>query len=220
MSDFGTPFRAVLDHCKLHGIRVKSHPREQMVRFSTAGDAAIYNCWMQVTHQEEIFQIWVDYPVLAKDAKMRAEAAEFVARANHRLVIGHFELDMSDGQVRFHVGHVIGELGLREDTICRLVGAALGTANRYFPGFMLLLFGGHTAEDAVYLCELPVHSDEVETPPPATPPAARPAVRAKKPAPRRRRRPKNDENQPNLFSPPPGRPGKAPGQEDAPPQSS
>lgn len=219
MSDFGTPFRAILDHCKLHGIRVASHPREQLVRFSTGGDAAVYHCWMQATHDAEIFQIWIDYPVLVRDEKMRGAAAEFVARANHRLVIGHFELDMADGQIRFHVGHVIGESGLAEETICRLLGAALGTANRYFPGLMLVLFGGHTPEDAVYLCELPVHSEAVESPAPE-PPAAPPerAPRAKKPSARKRRRPKREDNQPNLFNPPPGNAGGTPTPDDKPPK--
>lgn len=85
---------------------------------------------------------------------MRPLVAEVVARANYRLLIGHFDLDMDNGRLRYRVGHVIGSAALSNETIMALIGMALEMADRYFPALMTVMFAGHTPSDAVYLSEL------------------------------------------------------------------
>ena len=183
-SDFGTPFRALLDHCEDKGLKFRANQKKKRIKLTLCRRHALYNCNLQITHKDSVFQIHLNYPVLAKDKKMRPAAAEFVARANFGMVIGNFEMDMRDGEVRYHVGHVIADGHLDDDTIGHLISTALFTADRYFPSFMQLLFGGYTAEDAVFLAELDMHSDRVEDKPPAqaTPPAAENAGGTEKPA--------------------------------------
>jgi len=182
-SDFGTPFQALLDHCETRGLKFRSSPKKKRIKLTISRCHALYNCNFQITHEDSVFQIHLHYPVLAKDKQMRPAAAEFFARANYDMVIGNFELDMRDGEVRYHVGHLIVDGQLDEDTIGHLISTALGTADRYFPSFMQLLFGGTTAEDAVFLAELDMHSDRVEETPPAqaTPPAIGKDAAAEKP---------------------------------------
>ena len=183
-SDFGTPFRALLDHCENKGLKFRANQKKKRIMLTLCRRHALYNCNLQITHKDSVFQIHLNYPVLAKDKKMRPAAAEFVARANFGLVIGNFELDMRDGEVRYRVGHMMLDGQLDEVTIRRLISTALSTADRYFPSFMQLLFGGNTAEDAVFLAELDMHSDRVEDNPPAqaAPPASEKDGGAEKPA--------------------------------------
>lgn len=207
--EFGTPFQALIDHCESNKLRFSTNTERKAVMFSMCREAAVFNCILQITHDDEVFQIHIDYPVQAKDPKVRQLAAEFVARANHRMVIGNFDLDMSDGELRFHIGHIIGAHGLDDETIGGLVATALGTADRYFPAFMRMMYGGHTPEDAVYLSELETHAEsEPGTEEPASP-AEPPAVPATpKPPPKKRtRRPRKDPRSkttkelPGLFDP-------------------
>ena len=106
-SDFGTPFRTLLDHCENKGLKFRANQKKKRIKLALCRRHALYNCNLQITHKDSVFQIHLNYPVLAKDKKMRPAAAEFVARANFGMVIGNFELDMRDGEVRYHVGHVI-----------------------------------------------------------------------------------------------------------------
>jgi hypothetical protein len=183
-SDFGTPFRALLDHCENKGLKFRASPKKKRITLNLCRRHALYNCSLQITHDDSVFQIHLSYPVLAKDKRMRPAVTEFIARANFGMVIGNFEMDMSDGEVRYHVGHVIVDGHLDDDTIGHLVSTALFTADRYFPSFMQLLFGGNTPEDAVFLAELDMHSDHVEDNPPtaAALPASEKDGGAEKPA--------------------------------------
>lgn len=151
---FGTPYRAILDHCRLHEIHHQSFPEDQAVRFSVRGETAIYVCTLRASHSDEVLQVRVEYPVVAGTPALLAQAAEFVARANCGMVIGRLDLDMEGGALAVHIGHVIGAEGVTEEILAPFMGAAIGTAERYFPGLMRMMFGGHTPADAIYLCEL------------------------------------------------------------------
>jgi hypothetical protein len=166
-SDFGTPFRALVDHCEHNKLKFRASPKKKRIKLNLCRRHALYSCNLQITHEDSVFQIHLSYPVFAKDEKMRPAVTEFFTRANYGLVIGNFEMDMRDGEVRYHIGHVIVDGQLDDDTITHLISTALFTADRYFPSFMQLLFGGTTAEDAVFLAELDMHSDRVEDNPPA-----------------------------------------------------
>jgi len=119
--------------------------------------------------------------------------AEFVTRANHRLVVGHFDYDFDEGRLRYHIGHPFGERGLDEDTVGRLFATAMGTADRYFPALMRALVGGETPADAIYLAELDYHTAATQEDDDQTQQFSEDAPQAPKPSPKRRnRRPRKD----------------------------
>ncbi len=153
-AEFGTPYRALLDHCQLHEIHHTAFPEEKAVRFSVRGETAIYVCTLRVSHSDEVLQVRVEYAVVAGNPTLLAQAAEFVARANCGMVIGRLDLDMDGGALAVHIGHVIGAEGVTEEILSPFIGAAISTAERYYPGLMRMMFGGHTPADAIYLCEL------------------------------------------------------------------
>lgn len=163
-SGYGTPFRALLEHCEENGLRFSVDAEKQRVSLSICVKHAMYCCSLGVTHEDSIFRIHVNLPVLAKDEKVRLSAAEFITRANFGLVLGNFEMDMSDGEIRYRISHFIPDGGLADSTIRNLISTALNTSDRYFPALMRLLFAGETAEDAVFLAELDLRADTIESP--------------------------------------------------------
>ena len=66
-------------------------------------------------------QVTLEIPVAAAHEEMRPLVAEVVARANYRLLIGHFDLDMGNGRLRYRVGHVIGSAALSNETIMAFI---------------------------------------------------------------------------------------------------
>ncbi len=79
---------------------------------------------------------------------------------------------------------------LSDDMVRHLMAVALSMAERYFPGYLRVLFGGETPQDAVFLCELDMHTAEEPEPP-----APRPAKRKARPR-RKKSPPKSDDSAP------------------------
>ena len=195
MPNFSAPFNALVGHFESNGLNFNSDQEDKVVFFTMCGDAAVYTCRFRITHDDDVLQIDLAMPVLARQPKVCNQVLELVARANRGLPVGRFDLDLSDGQVTFHIGHAIGSSGLQDEDVRRLFSTAMATVDRYFPALMRLMYGGHTPEDAVYLSELEAHSSKVTDTKPSAP--------AKKPA--RRPRKKNPDpksaDQPGLIDP-------------------
>jgi hypothetical protein len=160
-----------------------------------------------------MLQMDVSIPVQVRDEKMRPLVLESLMRANHRLALGNFNLDHSDGEIVYHIACPIGEAGLEDLIICKLFGTALATTDRYFTALMRVMYGGHTPEDAVYLAELPIHSENItdeaktgkagkkSTPAPSAKPSAKKPARAPR---KKKQPPKSDAQAPDLHNPPAG----------------
>ena len=203
---FGSPYQVVLGHCESVGIKFRAQPDLKGLFFSMRGDLAIYDVALLITHEDEVFQIYLTIPIATTDEKFRPLVSEFVTRANHRIVIGHFDYDIDEGKLRYHVGHPFGERGLDDETVGRLFSTAMGTADRYFPALMRTLVGGETPADAIFLAELDYHTEALEQEGderPQTPPSAAPKAPPKRKARRPRRDPrlKGTKELPGLFDP-------------------
>lgn len=182
---FGTPFQALIEHCEVNGLSFATINEEKRIRLNICRKHALYTCHLRMSNDDEIFQIHLNYPVLAKDEKMRPSVTEFFTRVNYGLVLGAFEVDLRDGEARYHISHLLGDGRLEDEVIRRIIGSALSTADRYFPAYMRVLFGGDTPEDAVFLAELDLNNQDTENEPaPAeipAPPTRKPSASKRKP---------------------------------------
>jgi len=157
-----TPFEKLVHHFESNEFRFHADPETKSLQLFITGDCAVYNCRLQLTHDDDLIQVRVHYPVSARDARIRPLVAEAIARANHGMSIGRFDIDLDSGEMHFQIGQVIRGRELDDDTIGGVFSAALSTADRYFPAIMRVMFAGHTPADAVYLSELDVHEESVE----------------------------------------------------------
>jgi hypothetical protein len=186
-SSFGTPFKLLVDHCEANELSFAIFREEKRIRLNICRRHALYTCHLRISNDDEIFQIHLNYPVLAKDEKMRPSVTEFFTRVNYGLVLGAFEVDLRDGEARYHISHIIGEGRLEDEVIRRIIGSALSTADRYFPAYMRVLFGGDTPEDAVFLAELDLNTQDTESEPASAETPTPRAPKASKRKPRKKR---------------------------------
>jgi hypothetical protein len=82
----------------------------------------------------------------------RVEVALYLTRANYGLVIGNFELDLDDGEVRFKTSIDVEGATLTEALVDHLVIAGAVTTDRYIPGLQAVI-DGMSARDAVVAVE-------------------------------------------------------------------
>jgi hypothetical protein len=190
-SQFGSPFQALVDYCEDNQIRYQLGVEEQSIQFGMVGAVANYMCHWRVSPDEEVVQMRVYYPIMVREPEARQRVAEFIARANHNMMVGSLQIDMDDGEVTYHIPHIFGGDMPSSEQIRDLFVTAFTTADRYFPSLMLLLFGGYTASDAVYLAELDYHAENVEDAPSPNPAPQAQAPIPKSPA-KKARRPRRD----------------------------
>jgi len=199
--EFGSPYQILLDHCESGDLKFHAVDEHKTIFFAVRGEFAVYDITLMITHNDEVLQIYVTIPVAVTREKLRPLVGEFVTRANHSLVIGHFDFDLDDGKLRYHVGHAFGDRGLDDGTIGRLMATALDTADRYFPALMQVMFAGHTPADAIFQAELDYHSEELKESTPISTSSA-PLLKNAKPATkkkgRRRRKSPQRESAPDL----------------------
>jgi len=152
--NYSAPFNALCTHLDEREIKYTQHPKKKLISLTMVGGHVVKRCTLRITHNDSLLQLFIGYPVYSKTEQVRISVAEFLTRANYGLSLGAFEMDLSDGEIRFHASQIIHEGTLPGEVFERFFFSSLQTTERYFPALMQLLFGGLTPADAVYMAEL------------------------------------------------------------------
>ena len=169
--EFSASFKALTDYLDGRKYNYNPYPEENRIAFSVCGHHADYRIQFRITHEGDYCQMVLNYPFRVRDEKLRLSVAELITRANYKMVVGKFEMDMSDGEVRYHVAHLIDGSDFTAEIVERIYMTALYTMDRYFPALMQHIHAGYTPEDAVFHAELDSHADSVEEVPKPAPKA-------------------------------------------------
>ncbi|MBS6546824.1 MAG: YbjN domain-containing protein [Butyricicoccus pullicaecorum] len=81
--------------------------------------------------------------------KNRAAVSEYLTRVNYTLLLGNFQMDLSDGELSYKsVGVFEEESGLPDSVVTRLTYVGFNMFDKYIPGVFAIIYGGRTAEEA------------------------------------------------------------------------
>jgi hypothetical protein len=107
--------------------------------------------WMCFAHVREELEQFVFYSVLPVNAPppRRAAVAEFITRANSGMIIGNFEMDYNDGEVRYKTSVDVEGSELTLPLVRQLVYANVSTVDHYLPGLMSMLYTDITPAEAI-----------------------------------------------------------------------
>jgi hypothetical protein len=116
------------------------------------GENGTWSCYAHVDDDRGalVFYSVTDRPV---PEISRAAMADFLTRANFGLVLGNFELDLTDGETRFKTSVEIGDAEPSPALLRSIVYANIAAMERYLPGIDDVLRGSHTPEEAIAECE-------------------------------------------------------------------
>lgn len=101
---------------------------------------------------DEGFTIYTVFPIKAPEAK-RMAISEFITRANYGLINGNFEEDFSDGEIRFKVTTLCGDIELEHEIMARIVNMGFAMLDRYGQALLSVIYGGANVKDAVDAAE-------------------------------------------------------------------
>ena len=79
-----------------------------------------------------------DLELLRIPEDKRMDAAVAVAIANYGMINGSFDLDMSDGEIRFRVTQSYADMELSQECISYLIGIVFFTTDKYNDKFFML----------------------------------------------------------------------------------
>lgn len=123
-----------------------------ILRMGFRGKSGNWTCYAQAREEQKIFIFYSVSSINVPEEK-RSTIAEFITRANYGLLNGNFEMDYSDGEVRYKTSIDVENDELTSPLVHNLVYANVWTMDRYFPGVMAVIYGNVPAADAIQQIE-------------------------------------------------------------------
>ncbi len=120
----------------------------QAVRLDLRGEVAVYRLTAGVEPETELFQVVGRSPVLVPEG-CRPAAAETIARANYRLRLGKFEMDLDDGEVRFQVSQILVDDAVGQAVIDRMIGTTVNMLDTYLPALLSVIYANDLPKEAI-----------------------------------------------------------------------
>jgi hypothetical protein len=125
-----------------------------ILRTAFSGKNGNWNCFAQAREDQYRF---VFYSICAANTpeNRRQAMADFLTRANYGMIIGNFEMDFTDGEVRYKTSIDVEGDELTPALVKQMVYANVLTFDKYLPGVMKVMYTDVDPKAAV---------DEIENP--------------------------------------------------------
>ena len=121
---------------------------ESVISIVFQGENGQYACFAKAREDSNQFIFYTVCPINAPTNRRR-DAAEFLARANHGLIIGNFEMDFDDGEIRYKTSIDVEDNGLNSALIKPLVYANILTMDQYLPGIAAVIYSDTAPAEAI-----------------------------------------------------------------------
>ncbi len=122
-------------------------PRDWL-RAGFKGEQSQWQVFGQAREDEEQFVCYSSLDLRVPEDR-RLAVAEFIARANYGMIIGNFELDFSDGEVRYKTSVDVEGVQLSHALAKGVVYPNVLTVDRYVKGIYGVAFGGLAPVEAL-----------------------------------------------------------------------
>lgn len=134
----------------LESVNLKHSVDEEngIIRFGINGENGSFNLLIDVQPEREMIKCYSVVPINVPVAK-RSEIAEYLTRANYGLHFGNFELDFSDGEVRFKTSMNTDGNAANPSVIRHLVLSNINITDDYLKGLMRVLYADLSPEQAI-----------------------------------------------------------------------
>jgi hypothetical protein len=112
------------------------------------GESGRWTCYAQAREEQGQFIFYSVCPVNATEDK-RMAVAEFLTRANYGMLIGNFEMDFDDGEIRYKTSIDVEGDRLTLALVQQLVYTNVLMMDNYLPGLLGVIYGNVPPAEAV-----------------------------------------------------------------------
>lgn len=125
-------------------------PDRPILRMPFQGKSGRWTCYAQIRVTREVEQLlfYSVLPINIPEDK-RLAVAEFITRANYGMALGNFELDFSDGEVRYKTSLDATDSDLSTELIRPVIYTNVLMMDKYMPGLMAVIYADMSPAEAV-----------------------------------------------------------------------
>jgi hypothetical protein len=129
------------------GWPVAQHDTLPVLRLEYEGDHGAWPCFVKIDEARRQVSVISLLPDLVAPA-FRMEVAAFLTRANYLVPLGHFDMDFSDGEVRFRATVNVSQAPFTSGLLDPLVKTNWVVVDQHLVELRAVASGESTAEDA------------------------------------------------------------------------
>ncbi|MGF1488260.1 MAG: YbjN domain-containing protein, partial [Prochloraceae cyanobacterium] len=124
------------------------------IQFVFSGENGRWNCLLKTRENQAQLIFYSIFPIPVPESK-RIAIAEFITRANYNIIIGNFELDFDNGEIRYKTSIDVEGDRLSNSNLESIIYPNLGTIDRYLPGIKAIIerFDNISVKQAIEIVE-------------------------------------------------------------------
>jgi hypothetical protein len=146
-------FDVLLNFFQRNNWSYSQHETEPILRMGYQGENGEWNCLARTKEKPSQFIFYSLCPVNVPQKK-RLEIAEFLTKVNYGLIVGNFEMDFQDGEVRYKTyGISLENHPLNLELIGQLIFVNVMTMDQYLPGIMSVIYANMPIDQVIQQIE-------------------------------------------------------------------
>ena len=145
---YGPIFQKVVEFFKDDGWPFEQLEDEEILRLEYEGENSKWRCFAHVIEESQRF-VFLSSLANFVPKLMRLEASEYLTRANFGMEVGNFEMDFSDGTVRYRTSVDVEGGELTSVMIKNMVYLNIAVMDQYLPGLKKVVKDGFEPEKAI-----------------------------------------------------------------------
>ncbi len=141
-------YAALVSFLTEQGLVFTEEPEEQRVRFEYATEDAAWSSFAVAFEEAQQVALYGVLP-FAVGPERRADALELITRINYGQVIGNFEMDLDDGELRFKTSLDFDGAELTLELLRQLFAANVAVMSHYLPAILAVVLRSRDAQSAL-----------------------------------------------------------------------
>lgn len=142
-------FDVLLDFFAKDGWVYREIEHRRVVALGVEGKNGRFDFYAIAREEEKQLAIYSVCPVKVPDYK-RYNMATFIAMVNYGTIIGNFELNFQDGEVRYKTSIDVEGDRLTPALVKHLIYTSVTTMDDYLPGILSVIYGNISPEEAFH----------------------------------------------------------------------
>jgi hypothetical protein len=141
-------FETIIEYFERDGWKYRRLPGHDALEMGLSGEKGTYRLVVVVDGERSIVRFLTFLEGKVPETRRR-EVMEYLTRANYGLLLGNFELDLGDGEVRFKVGTDIEGIAFSYEQYQSTLYVSVAMMDRYVPGLQKVVQGSADAAAAI-----------------------------------------------------------------------
>lgn len=125
---------------------------DAIITLEIALDSGQFQGYFLIDEETDCVQFHLVLPITVPATQLQT-ASEFICRVNYGLLIGHFDIDLDDGEVRYRTSIILHDAPTNANTIRNVMYPTLMMVDHYFPAFMKVIYGDTKPIDAIAILD-------------------------------------------------------------------